>query len=101
MNHAFKFGFNDGGGSVDTVNYDNQPVSYRVNSATGTPVPNLITLRATPFETFASIDHDLGIFVQDKWTMNRLTVTGALRYDHEGSSFPSVTPWQYASTGNA
>jgi hypothetical protein len=89
--HALKVGINDGGGSVHTTNYDNQPVSFRVNSTSGTPVPNLITMRATPYETFSSVDHNTGLFVQDKWTINRLTATGGVRFDHFGSSFPSVT----------
>src|SRR5215475_5526646 len=35
-------------------------------------------------------------FVQDQWTINRLTLQGALRYDHPWSWFPAVT--QPAST---
>ena len=29
-----------------------------------------------------------GIYVQDQWTHNRLTVQGALRYEHAWSCFP-------------
>ncbi len=35
-------------------------------------------------------------FAQDQWTINRLTLQGALRYDHPWSWFPAVT--QPAST---
>ena len=30
-------------------------------------------------------------FAQDSWTMNRLTLQGALRYDHPWSWFPEQT----------
>ena len=30
-------------------------------------------------------------YVQDQWTMNRLTLQGALRYDHPWSYFPATT----------
>ena len=46
--HAFKVGFNDGNGVIDAWNFNNQPVSYRLNN--GDPEP----------------DHDAGVSVSDQ-----------------------------------
>jgi len=44
-------------------------------------VPNQITLRATPNSLHGTVKSDGGIFAQDKWTINRMTLYGGLRYD--------------------
>ena len=82
--HAFKVGFNDGNGLTDVWNYDNQPVSYRLNNGT----PNLITMRAFPYRIATDMDHDLGLYAQDRWTLDRLTLTLGARYDYYSNSFP-------------
>ena len=96
--HAFKVGFNLGISSQAQYIYDlDSPMSFRFNNG----VPNQLTLRATPFERdIDMLDH--GLFVQDRWTVNRLTVTGGLRYDYFRASFPAVTigPGQFAPTRN-
>jgi hypothetical protein len=89
--HAVKVGFNHGQGSVESRNFDNQPVSYRVNTVNGVPVPNQITLRSMPFTTINKIDHDAGIFAQDRWSTGRLTATFGVRFDFFRSSFGAVT----------
>ena len=89
--HAVKVGFNRGQGSVTSRNFDNQPVSYRVNTVNGVPIPNQITLRSMPFTTINKIDHDAGIFAQDKWSIGRLTTTFGVRFDFFRSSFGAVT----------
>ena len=56
---------------------------YRSN-ATGIalPVPNSVVMRNTPLRAYGErLNHDFGIFVQDSWTMKRLTVNGGLRYE--------------------
>ena len=100
--HAVKAGFNNITGSVNVWNFDNQPVSYRVNSQTGVPVPNQITLRALPFRAVNQVDHDAGIFAQDRWAISRATVTGGVRIDIFRSSFPaqSVGPAILTPTRN-
>jgi hypothetical protein len=82
--HNFKAGFNRVHGFLKVYNYDFQPLSYRFLNA----VPNQITLRATPYETRANEDNDLGLFVQDRWTLNRWTLSGGLRYDTFQASYP-------------
>ena len=82
--HAIKIGFNERIGRLTFNGFDHQPLSYRFNNG----VPNQITQRAYPFTRRAKMDHDLGIFVQNKWTVDRLTLSYGARYDYKANSFP-------------
>ena len=44
-----------------------------------------------PITAISNMDNDLGLFVQDRWTMNRLTLNLALRFDEFQTSFPEQT----------
>ena len=96
--HSFKVGVNLGfpRQSQSIYNIDS-PMSFRFNNG----VPNQLTILATPYlrET-DSVDH--GAFIQDRWTAGRLTVTGGLRYDYFGVSFPAATvgPGEFVPTRN-
>jgi hypothetical protein len=81
--HQFKAGVNDSPGVQETRTYNFQPLQYRFNNG----VPNQITEYATPYFTQNYVDHDLGLFAQDKWTINRLTLSGGVRFDYFASSF--------------
>jgi hypothetical protein len=81
--HAFKAGINDAPGYQKTRTYNFVPLAYRLNNG----VPNQLTEYATPYDVKNNLDHDLGIFVQDKWTMTKLTLTGGLRFDWFKDSF--------------
>ena len=54
-------------------------------------VPNQLTQRSTPLDRAERQKLDLGIYVQDKWTLNRLTLSGGLRFDIFQSYFPEQT----------
>jgi hypothetical protein len=82
--HNFKVGFNRTHGFLNQRTYNFQPYQYRFNNR----IPNLITQYATPYTAESHLDNDLGLFAQDRWTLNRFTVNLALRYDYFGSSFP-------------
>ena len=84
--HATKVGLTHRSGSVDYYAFDFQPVSYRFNNG----VPNQITQRALPTLYLGNIDHDLGLYVQDKWTVSRLALSYGARYDYFANSFPEV-----------
>ena len=61
--------------------------TYQGTAASGVPVPTQFTMWARPRTT----DERAGfkaLYVQDSWTINRLTVQGAVRYDHSFSWFP-------------
>ena len=60
--------------------------SYRFNNG----VPNQITERASPVSRYDDMKAELSIFVQDKWTLNKLTLTGGLRFDYFNTYFPET-----------
>jgi outer membrane receptor protein involved in Fe transport len=62
-------------------------VSYRFNNG----VPNQITMRALPTIFRVDINHQFGAFVQDRWTVEKLTLNLGLRYDWFQNSFPAQT----------
>jgi carboxypeptidase family protein len=93
--HALRVGFNYGSGSQrqHRVSIDS-PMDFRFNNG----VPNRLTLRATPIDIDTDINADHGLFVQDRWTVNRLTLTIGLRYDYLHISYPEthVGPGEFA-----
>jgi hypothetical protein len=82
--HAFKIGFNRTHGFQQTTNYNYRPFQYRFNNG----IPNQLTQYATPYVVENRLDNDFGVYAQDRWTMNRMTVGLALRFDQFASSFP-------------
>ena len=85
--HAFKVGFNRTHGFLEEYQYAMNPVSYRFNFG----VPNQITLMNRPYTAKSNMDNDFGLFAQDRWTMDRLTLNLALRFDAFQTSFPEQT----------
>jgi hypothetical protein len=81
--HSFKVGFNRTHGFQVTRTYSLNPLSYRFNNG----VPNQITLRADPTTLRNQLNNDIGFYAQDRWTMNRMTVGMAIRFDHFRSTF--------------
>ncbi len=96
--HAFKVGANDAYGYYENETYALNPLNYRFNNG----VPNRITMRAQPDTQKNHVDQDFGLFAQDKWTIDRLTVSLGLRYDHFANSFPEqeLGPTLFTPTRN-
>ena len=63
---------------------NDQNLTYRFNNG----VPNQLTESISPWVNNARAAWD-GVFVQDQWTRNRLTLQGALRVDRSYSWFPA------------
>jgi hypothetical protein len=85
--HAIKIGFVNGWGVQELFERDiDSATQYRFNNG----VPNQITMRASPVTRKDSMDAELGIYVQDRWTINRWTLSGGLRFDYFKTSFPEV-----------
>jgi hypothetical protein len=82
--HSYKFGINDKGGHTDFHGFDLQPLGFRFNNG----VPNQLTQRAYPFDRIADVSHDMGVFAQDRWTIDRMTIGYGIRYDYFENSFP-------------
>ncbi len=92
--HAFKTGFNYGWGFQNRMDFSpDAPMLFRFNNG----VPNQLTLHARPFTNITHI-RDHGLFVQDRWTVRRLTLTAGLRYDYFHDFFPetAIVPADYA-----
>jgi hypothetical protein len=97
--NAFKAGFTLAAGKLDRPEYSiDAPLQYRFNNG----VPNQITLHARDMLLRTHLDADHGFFVQDKWTRGRMTLSGGLRLDVLGISFPAmhVGPTQLAPNRN-
>jgi hypothetical protein len=82
--HNLKFGLQGAyNTSKTTAIVGDSQLAYRF----GNGVPNQFTMRLGPREqSNRSTFH--GLYVQDSWTFNRLTLQGALRYEHATSFFP-------------
>jgi hypothetical protein len=86
--HNMKAGYQDAFGNLDLTLYPySVPYRYRFNNG----VPNQITLNATPVEWNSIQDHDIGIFAQDRWTIDRMTLSGGGRLDIYRSHYPQQT----------
>jgi hypothetical protein len=97
--HAFKAGFNDMFGYLDELQYTyHAPYEFRFNQG----VPNQITLWARPYHIKTDQNHDFGVFAQDRWTINRFTLTLGVRFDNLRTSFPDqqVGPTELTPTRN-
>ena len=83
--HALKIGFDDLWGTRTLSQVDNDySLSYRFNNG----VPNQISQRSTPSQQSDVVKGELGVFVQDRWTIKRLTLNAGLRFDYFGTRFP-------------
>ena len=86
--HALKVGFVIGTATETTLNkIATQPFEYRFNNG----VPNRITLYGNPFSDTFDIKSEGGIYVQDRWTTNRLTVNYGARIDWFSTGWPAQT----------
>jgi hypothetical protein len=96
--HAFKVGMNAGNGDADNLLFLSSTQNYYIRLNNG--IPNLLTEYATPYNDAWNLDHEVGAYAQDKWTIRRLTLTGGVRFDSIKTSFPEQTygPIQFAPT---
>ena len=85
--HSIKFGY-QGALLIDQrKNFgNNEFLQYRVNNA----IPDQITLNINRFGILQSVRSD-AFYVQEQWTLGRMTMQGAMRYDHAWSYFPEQT----------
>jgi len=83
--HTFKTGFqlqSMGNRNDTTVNKDTNYNFFR-------GAPSSITQFATPYTVINKVKADLGIYVQDRWTINRLAVNGGVRFDYFNGYVPA------------
>jgi len=94
--HSMKVGYQGAYQRSDTMTVTNSTLtSYRFNQR----VPNQFTIRLPNWQTAdRTVQHSA--YVQDQWTRRRLTLQGAIRYDHAYSWSPAehngttdTSPW--------
>jgi hypothetical protein len=83
--HAFKVGLDNMWGSYNEYGM-NTNGDIAVTLLDG--VPRTLTLAAFPLDNYNDVNADLGVFAQDRWTMDRLTLDLGVRYDYFNSSVP-------------
>jgi len=86
----------------------NDATTYQLlggSSANGvvTGVPNRVTVYATPLAFNAVMRANMGVFAQDQWTIDRLTVNAGVRFDYFNAYVPAQTigPGPNVPTRNA
>jgi len=87
--HSMKFGYQHGY-DIDngTSFYNNTRVNYRLRDG----VPNQFTMRLGNWYNDNRTNH-YGLYAQDQWTHDRLTLQAALRYERAWSYFPAGQGW--------
>ncbi len=86
--HAFKTGFSDTWADLKSTSQSNDyNLYYRFNNG----VPNQITQYGTPTQGESQVKGELGAFVQDRWTIQRLTLNLGARYDQFIGGYPVQT----------
>jgi len=85
--HAFKTGVINSWAMADYNQYAIQPIRYRLNRG----IANQVILRVRPYHDLWTLDAEPGIYAQDRWTLDRLTLNLGVRYDYKRSHFPEQT----------
>jgi Carboxypeptidase regulatory-like domain len=84
--HAFKAGFTD---TIvlrnESLSDNDYHISYRFNGG----IPNQITERTTPYQKSQRQPAGIGLYAQDKWTLNRLTLNAGVRFDYLSIYIPA------------
>ncbi len=76
--HALKSGVQWTWGYNKSRNVANADLSQRYRNG----VPDSVAIRNTPVDSATEINADIGIYVQDSWTIDRLTLSPGLRFDY-------------------
>jgi len=83
--HSFKVGMSDTWARTDSTSDSNESqMMFRFNNG----VPNQLTMYATPTRGATLVKAELGIYAQDRWTIERFTINLGARYDHFKGGYP-------------
>lgn len=75
--HAVKVGLQYGTGWFET----RQDAQADLQQDYRSGVPDSVVVRNTPFRFRDTMNYDLGLYVQDTWTFNRVTLNGGIRIE--------------------
>jgi hypothetical protein len=83
--HAVKVGFTDTWARTDSTSDSNiHHMMFRFNNG----IPNQITMYGTPLRSATLTKGEIGLFAQDRWTLDRWTLNLGLRYDQFIGGYP-------------
>ncbi len=82
--HNVKVGINHTSGWNGFTYQNLNPLSYRLNNG----IPNQLSERAFPIYTDTNMEHNMGVFAQDKWTIHQLTASYGVRYSYASIGWP-------------
>ncbi len=83
--HSFKTGVQWSYGARRNERYANADLTQRYLNG----VPDSVLVYNTPNASTNPLKADLGLYVQDSWTMRQLTITPGLRYDYFNTTSPA------------
>ena len=105
--HAIKVGFSDTWAkTVSTTESNSRYMMFRFNTTcalnagvpagtactaangTMTTLPNQLTMYGVPTRGESLVKGEIGFYAQDRWTINRWTLTGGIRYDGYKGGYP-------------
>jgi len=86
--HNFQAGMQMRNG-VKKFGEEGAAVDYTFRTASGVTLPTQLTLYAYPLLFHETMKALMGVYVQDQWTRNRLTLNGGLRFDYENALVPA------------
>jgi len=92
--HAVKIGMNLSEGPRHEIARVNGDMTLVYNGSPTAPVQAILT--ASPRDAHERLNADLGIYAQDQWTVNKLTINAGIRLDYlnaklEDQTFPAGT----------
>jgi hypothetical protein len=93
--HSIKVGFSDTwANTVSTSDSNSSYMQFRFNNG----IPNLVTLYGVPTRGESLVKGEIGLYIQDRWTIDRWTVNAGVRYDGFRGGYPEQyrgpAPWQ-------
>lgn len=82
--HAFKGGVQYAYGIHRTYTSSNGSMQQLYRNG----VPYAVNVRNSPTFAVTDLRHDVGLYFQDTWTLNRLTISPGIRYENLEEGFP-------------
>jgi outer membrane receptor protein involved in Fe transport len=80
-----KVGFSDTwANTVSTSDSNSSYMMFRFNNG----IPNLVTLYGVPTRGESLVKGELGLYAQDRWTIDRWTLNAGVRYDGFRGGYP-------------
>jgi len=83
--HAFKVGWSLNEGGADTAHWANFDTALTVRNG----VPRSVTVYTTPYTRRERLVADMGTYAQDTWTIKRVTLNLAARFDYMHQTVPA------------